>query len=205
MVETEQTSRGSTQPVVGAPRRSWTWRGAFGANSPSVRAGGVIAIAVALAVTLDRSIPLATGLVLALLVPAALVDIVDRRLPNRLVATAAMVGVIVAVPECAAGGIDGGSRDIVVGVLVGALAMAGPLFVMHLVSPRSMGFGDVKAAAVAGAALGLVDPVIALTALAVGSGLAAVAGLVSRRRTVPFGPGIVVGAILALAPVVVAS
>ena len=36
---------------------------------------------------------------------------------------------------------------------VGALAMSGPLLAMHLAVPASIGFGDVKLAAVAGAAV----------------------------------------------------
>ena len=68
----------------------------------------------------------------------------------------------------------------------------------HLVSPAGMGFGDVKAGAVAGAALGLIDPQLAVLALVLGLAAAASWGLVRRSRTVPFGPGLVAGALAAL-------
>ena len=61
-----------------------------------------------------------------------------------------------------------------------------------------MGFGDVKAGAVAGAALGLIDPQLAVLALVLGLAAAASWGLVRRSRTVPFGPGLVAGALAAL-------
>ncbi len=45
-----------------------------------------------------------------------------------------------------------------------ALAFAGPLLLLHLVSPAAMGFGDVKAGIVLGYALGLVHWHLALAA-----------------------------------------
>ena len=67
--------------------------------------------------------------------------------------------------------------------------LGGPLLLTHLVSPTGMGFGDVKAAAVLGAALGLIDPQVALLALVLGLASAAVWGLARRARSVAFGPG----------------
>ena len=94
---------------------------------------------------------IATGLALTVLTAAALVDAVDHRLPNGLVAMAALpVGVAIAIAAAA------GSLDVALGALAGAALLGVPLLITHLVSPVGMGFGDVKAGAVVGAAVGLV-------------------------------------------------
>ena len=124
-------------------------------------------------------------MVLVALLPAALVDLIDRRLPNRLVGAAGIVGLATLAAELLVTDLRVAPADL----LLGALGMAGPLLVTHLVRPAAMGFGDVKLAVVAGAAVGLVDPVLGLGALAVGSAAASLAGLARRRRTVAFGPG----------------
>ena len=72
---------------------------------------------------------------------------------------------------------------------------AGRCWLTHLVSPAGMGFGDVKAGAVAGAALGLIDPQLAVLALVARPG--------RRRRVGPrppvphraVRPGLVAGAL----------
>jgi prepilin signal peptidase PulO-like enzyme (type II secretory pathway) len=61
-----------------------------------------------------------------------------------------------------------------------------------------MGFGDVKAGAVLGAALGLIDVQLAVLALIVGLAGSAACALVRRRRTIALGPGLVAGAMVAL-------
>ena len=94
--------------------------------------------------------------------------------------------------------VSGRSVD-VSSVFLGAAVMAGPILVLHLVSPASMGFGDVKAAVVLGAAVGSVDWQLAVAALTVGAGLAAVIGVVGRMRTIPLGPFLVLGSAIALA------
>ncbi len=133
---------------------------------------------------------LATGASLVVLVPAALVDVIEHRLPNTLVGIAA-VPVIIAV--VASGG------GLLMPALIGAAVLGGPLLVTHLVSPMGMGFGDVKAGVVAGAALGLVDPQLALWALVLALGGAACWGLARRARNVALGPALLAGAIAALA------
>ena len=188
---TMQTSRSSaslTSPVA------WSWRGALDASTRRAATVAGCAAVVAIACALDARVPLATGLVLAALLPAALVDVIERRLPNRMIGSAAVIGVVAITIERLVVGVDIG----VSGAALGALAMSGPLLAMHLAVPASIGFGDVKLAAVAGAALGLVDPVAGLVALAIGSGLAAVMGVAGRRRTVAFGPGLLAGAIATL-------
>ncbi len=62
-----------------------------------------------------------------------------------------------------------------------------------------MGFGDVKAGAVLGAALGLLDVQLAVFALVLGLGAGAAWGLTRHARSIPLGPALVVGALAALA------
>ena len=153
-----------------------------------------VAVAVAaLASTAHAAVPLASGVGVAALVPAALVDRRWERLPDPLVAAAAALLVLVATLEARAGVVIE-VRDAALGVAV----LAGPLLVLHLLSPESMGFGDVKAGVVLGAALGLVDWQVALAALAVSTAVTAMVGVARRARTVPFGPGLVAGASVSL-------
>lgn len=176
-----------------APHPTWTVRSAVGASSPFARVVGAVTVAIALASASSTRVPLATALTVALLVAAALVDVIDRRLPNRMVAAALLGGTVVALVTV----LVGGDLDLR-GAAIGAVAFAGPLLAMHLVAPASMGFGDVKVACVLGAAVGLIHPVYGLVALTVGSFFGALAGLVARRRTVAFGPALVAGAVAAL-------
>jgi leader peptidase (prepilin peptidase)/N-methyltransferase len=157
------------------------------------RAGAVAVAVVALACTLHGGIPLASGVGVAALVPAALVDRRTARLPDPLVALAATLVVLVATLEARAGVVVE-----VRGALLGAAVLAGPLLALHLLSPDAMGFGDVKAGLVLGAALGLTDWQIALVALAIATAATAVVGLARRASAVPFGPGLVVGGAAAL-------
>jgi leader peptidase (prepilin peptidase)/N-methyltransferase len=135
----------------------------------------------------------ATGLSLCVLVAAALVDAVERRLPNALVGAAA-VPVVLALAIAWVSG----TTEVVSGALLGAALLGGPLLVTHLVSPAGMGFGDVKAGAVLGAALGLINAQIAVLGLMLGLLGSAVWALAGRRRSIAFGPGLVGGAVVAL-------
>jgi leader peptidase (prepilin peptidase)/N-methyltransferase len=174
--------------------RSGQARHACSRASTPVVLGATIAAVSVLLTALDREIPLAAPVTVAALVPAALVDVRAHRLPNRLVASAAVVGGV-----CVTAFVVTGAVFELGGMLGGAVMMSGPLLAMHLVAPRAMGFGDVKAAAVLGAALGLVAPLLALVALVIASAATATVGLALRRPTIPFGPGLVAGAIAALA------
>ena len=186
-------------PTVGAvdPGCSrWTARSAWGAGPRSARVASVltvVALAAGIALS-DVGIPSAVGI--AAMLPAALVDVVDRRLPDRLVLAA---GGWFAGATLVVSAFDGFSRppDLAAAAL-GAGMMAGPLLALHLVSPTSMGFGDVKAAVVLGCALGTVHPQLPLVGLLLACGATAVVGLLGRRRSLPFGPGLVAGSACAL-------
>lgn len=119
----------------------------------------------------------------------------ERRLPDLGIAAVAVLGVAAAVAAAATGrGLDGAASW-----GSGALAMAAPLLVIHLVAPGSMGFGDVKFAAVLGGLVGVVGvdtgdrfflAMVALTVAGVGATLDAA---VARRSAVAFGPWLFVG------------
>ena len=130
-----------------------------------------------------------SGLSLLVLVVAALVDAVEHRLPNVLVLGAALP-IVVAL-------LLAGSAELAQGAAAGAALVAGPLLVTHLVTPTGMGFGDVKAGAVLGAAMGLIDVELALLALVLGLGVAAAWGIGTRRRSIALGPALVAGALVA--------
>lgn len=160
------------------------------------RAATAVALAacVALVVAWWSPVVLATGLTVAVLTMAALVDAVEHRLPDAIVAVAAVpTGVAIAIALAA------GEPGVATGAAAGAALLAGPLLAVHLVSPAGMGFGDVKAGFVLGAAIGALDAQLAVLTLLLalaGSGGWAVA---HRRRSVALGPGLVAGALASLA------
>ena len=157
--------------------------------TPPTRSGGVAAALVAAVV----GTPAILGIALLAGVAAAVVDVRTRRLPDALVVLAGLP-VLVGVSVEAAHGSPGAAT----GAAVGALGFGGPLLVAHLVTPTAVGFGDIKLAGALGAAVGLVDPRLGVLALCVASGVTALIGAVRREPTVPFGPGLVVGAAGAL-------
>jgi leader peptidase (prepilin peptidase)/N-methyltransferase len=161
------------------------WR-RLGSNGRSAIVVAAVAIAVTTLVWLTVTpAALATGAALAALVAAAIVDVAERRLPNRLV-------ILAGVPVLAAAVVGPAAAAV-----IGAAAVAVPLVITHLVSPAGLGFGDVKAGTVLGGALGLLSPVLAPAALLVGLLGSAAWALAARRRSVPLGPGLVGGAIAA--------
>lgn len=156
--------------VGGATVATWWWLGAT-----SVAVAGALSLA------------------LVGLGAAAMVDLAERRLPNRLLLVAAAPVLVVTVAAVAVNG-----RSAAIGAVLGVGLCAGPLFAAHLVSPAGIGFGDVKAAAVLGGALGLGSPVVATAALLSSLLLAAVAALVGRQRDVPLGPWLIAGTAVAI-------
>jgi len=176
-------------PAVRATRTSWRALARTGAVALVAAVLTTVALA-AWWVPITARV-LGTAAALLVLLAAALVDAVEHRLPNRLVA-AALVPVVVTLGVAWSGA---GATD----VAVGASYVAVPLLLTHLVTPAGMGFGDVKAGAVLGAALGLVGPQLGLLALVVGLATGAAWGLTRRARSIPLGPPLVAGALAALA------
>ncbi|MEV5885138.1 A24 family peptidase [Streptomyces sp. NPDC052020] len=138
-----------------------------------------------------------------LLAPAgvllAAVDLRVRRLPDPLTlpfagAALVLLGLAALVPG------RGGAWTT---ALLGTLALGGGYFVLFLVNPAGMGFGDVKLALGAGAVLGWYGwPVLMLGALAglllgaLYGGALVVARRAGRGTAVPYGPFLIAGALL---------
>ena len=153
----------------------------------------VIALAVAASL---GTVPVAGSIGIAMLVPAAVVDIEERRLPDAWVGAGAVAVIVTLAVDSVVG--QPNDTELLAGVALGALAMTLPVLALHLVSPASMGFGDVKAAVVLGAAVGTADARLAAVALCLAAAGGAAVGLATRRRTIPFGPFLVVAAALVL-------
>jgi leader peptidase (prepilin peptidase)/N-methyltransferase len=142
---------------------------------------------------MDTRIVLGIALV-AVLVPVALVDIDRRLIPNRLLAPAAVLGVVLL------GALERGALPEHV---LAAAAAGGALLVAAVINPAGMGMGDVKLAALLGLFLGRPVGLALVVAVLGGAG----AGLLlvarhgvheARHATLPFGPFLAAGAVVAL-------
>ncbi|MDK1476607.1 A24 family peptidase [Streptomyces sp. 549] len=132
----------------------------------------------------------------------ALVDRAVHRLPDVLTLP---LGAVCAVLLGAAWALPGSVGDWPRALLAGLILAAG-YFVLFLISPRGMGFGDVKLALPVGVALGWYGWDVVLTGTFAGFVLGAGYGLwqvgrgrATRRTAMPFGPFMVAGALAALA------
>lgn len=124
---------------------------------------------------------------LTVLALAALIDATTRRIPNRLIVLGAVAVVVTALAT-------GTFRS----ALIGGIVTAAPLLAIYLVSPRLLGGGDVKLAAVTGAGLGVVSPTLGVIALTVAVIVLLVVSAVRRVSSLPMAPGFAVGALVAL-------
>jgi leader peptidase (prepilin peptidase) / N-methyltransferase len=123
-------------------------------------------------------------------------DLRERRIPTPLVAigtiAAAVVGAITS------------ARDETWAPLVhgaaGAVIVGAAFLVVHLVQPRSLGFGDVRLAALTGAltAYGTASITGAAAAAALSALVASIATLATGARSVPFGPYLLAGSAVAV-------
>lgn len=135
------------------------------------------------------------------LVTAAVVDLRTMLIPKRVV----WVGFGVGLATIAATAAWLGAADTIVNALIGAGAYFGFLFVMHMVSPNGMGFGDVRLALVLGLYLGWIDLRLPLFGLLIGNVVYLCYALPRRLsrgsddgRYSPFGPGLAMGTLLAV-------
>lgn len=137
----------------------------------------------------------ALGLVLiAVLVPTALIDFDHRIIPNRLLAPAALAALIIGAATAPA--------ELPEQLIAGAGA-GGFLLVFALAYPRGMGMGDVKLAAVLGLFLGRSVAVALLIGVLAGvmAGIAVMsrAGVAKGRKTaIAFGPFLALGGVVGL-------
>ena len=127
------------------------------------------------------------------LVVVSAIDIEHRILPDRIVLPAAAI-------VLAAGVALEPDRALELGL--SALAVSGFLFAALLAYPRGMGMGDVKLALLMGAALGksvaVAMAVGMLAALLVSIVILARHGAAGRKHTIPFGPFLALGSVVAL-------
>jgi leader peptidase (prepilin peptidase)/N-methyltransferase len=153
------------------------------------------ALCVGAVLTHESSVGIATSIVAVLLViPAALIDLEYRIIPNRLTALGAVLALLVGLAFDPAGEPER---------LIAAAAAGGFLLLAAVVYPGGMGMGDVKLAAVLGLLLGRTVAAAILIALLSG----VVVGVVviarkgqreGRKTAVPFGPFLALGALVAV-------
>jgi leader peptidase (prepilin peptidase)/N-methyltransferase len=156
----------------------------------------------ALAARFEDSWALPAYLVLAAaLVALSVIDLEHYILPNRIVYPLALA-MVVLLTIAAVG--DDDLDAIGRGLLAGVVAF-GIFFVLHLISPRSMGFGDVKLAFVLGLSLGWLGWGEVLLGLFLGFLYGAIIGIVliatrtrARTEALPFGPFLAAGALTAI-------
>jgi leader peptidase (prepilin peptidase)/N-methyltransferase len=137
----------------------------------------------------------------AALLALSVIDLEHYLLPNRIVFPLTVAGV--ALLGVAAG--VSGQGDDFVRALLGGVAAFGLLLLLHLVSPRGMGMGDVKLAFVLGLYLGWLGWGEVFLGLFLGFFLGAVIGVAlvaakvrSRKDHVPFGPFLAAGTLIAV-------
>ena len=136
----------------------------------------------------------------AVLVAVTAIDIELRLIPKRIVWAAFAAGVLLLGAEAA----RTGEPRRMVEALAGSLGAFVLLFVVHLISPRGMGFGDVRLAVVLGLFLGWLGPAhvglgVFLGFVAGGAaGVVALAAGRSRKSSLPFGPFLALGTFVAV-------
>ncbi|HEV3230335.1 MAG TPA: prepilin peptidase [Solirubrobacteraceae bacterium] len=138
---------------------------------------------------------IALGLVLvAVLIPAALIDLDHRIIPNKLLLPAAVAALVLGTV------LDPGHEP---ERLIAGAAAGGFLLVAAVAYPRGMGMGDVKLAAVLGLCLGRAVGPAMLIALVVGvlvgaTVIARKGASAGRKTAVPFGPMLGLGGLAGL-------
>jgi leader peptidase (prepilin peptidase) / N-methyltransferase len=191
--------------TLSAPDRAdltW-WRGQTASMNRvlAVAGGGVVAgLLAGLSAGFGALLP-AFVVLAAIAVPLAVIDIEHHRLPDRLVAAAAIAAAVLLTVAAAI------RHDWVNlrGAALGAVAVFAVLYLIAFVSPRAFGFGDVKVGAVLGAYLGWfgwLDVYYGVFAGFLLAGAVALAALGTRRATmktaIAFGPALLAGPLVVL-------
>jgi leader peptidase (prepilin peptidase)/N-methyltransferase len=172
------------------PTRAGTWERVAEAWLEAcqvVRRSFVAAVATSIAIGFlwptERIMAVCLAACGALLALAALVDAHEFRLPNRLLATTALLA--------AAGAALGGSDGALLGCALGGVVAGGAVAVVHV--RRGIGFGDVKMAGVVGMSLGSIELRAAPVAIAVAATAAAIFGATTGRQRLALGPALWLG------------
>lgn len=136
----------------------------------------------------------------SVLLAQSVIDLELYRLLDR-ITFPALAASTVLIPAVA---VAEGAPGAVVSAAVGGAGAFALLLLPALVSPKGMGFGDVKLAGLMGLYLGLVHPVLVLFALVIACLVGVVAGgvlFVARgreSRPFPFGPCLALGGVVAI-------
>jgi leader peptidase (prepilin peptidase)/N-methyltransferase len=133
-------------------------------------------------------------LLIAVLIPVAMIDLDSRIIPNRITLPAAIAAVVAGALTRPSGLPE---------QLIAGAAAAGFLLIFVIAYPRGMGMGDVKLAGVLGLFLGRSVGVAILSGTLIGALAGAVVmarvGVRAGRKTaVPFGPFLGAGGLIAL-------
>jgi leader peptidase (prepilin peptidase) / N-methyltransferase len=163
---------------------------------------GTGALWAATGVRFDDSAALPAFLLLgAALVALSVIDLRHFLLPNRIIYPVAAASIVL-LAVAAVVDDDAGAFGRALACAGGAFAV---FFVLHVISPRAMGFGDVRLAFLLGLDLGWLGVGEVVLGLLLGFLYGAVVGLVllatgarSRRDHIPFGPFLAAGALTAL-------
>lgn len=127
-------------------------------------------------------------LVTFLAAPLAVADLRYRRLPDALTVPAyPLLGLALVVTA-----LSGAGGGLAIRAVAGGLVFGGAHLLVHLLSRRSLGAGDVKLAGVLGAALAAVGWVALVVGAAVAAAVTVLLAVRSgwRRHGVPHGPGL---------------
>ena len=135
------------------------------------------------------------------LIALSLIDLDTFKLPRGIIYVTGAISVVLL---GAAAAIEGDTRGIVEALAGAAIAFA-VLFVIHVISPKGMGFGDVRLAALLGLFLGWMELPMVGVGLFLAFLLASVVGIAlmalrrkGRKDRVPFGPFLAAGTMLAI-------
>jgi leader peptidase (prepilin peptidase)/N-methyltransferase len=136
------------------------------------------------------------------LVALAFTDLDHMLLPKSIVYT---TGALVAASFLLAAAVTGQWHRLLIAVICGAVEFA-LLFTINFISPRALGFGDVRFGALLGFALGWLGWRYAFWGFLLANLLGALTGLVlialgrsGRKTPIPFGVFLSIGAVLAIA------
>ena len=135
----------------------------------------------------------------AALVAVSAIDLELYLIPNRILYPALGASIVLL---CIAAAIHGEVHHLADAAISMAIAFA-VFFAIHVISPRGLGFGDVRLSALLGLFLGWIGPPHVVVGLFLGFLLGAVvsvtliaSGLRGRKDKIPFGPFLAAGALL---------
>jgi leader peptidase (prepilin peptidase)/N-methyltransferase len=189
---------------------SRNWTGSFSKRTASIlliiTAGLLAGVGAFFGITVTA---LAYAVFVTVGVALSAIDLKHRILPNRIVLPATVVGLVVLAAAATVDGRELGNGHVaeqILRTILGGVALFGVYLVLALVSPNGMGMGDVKFAGFVGMFLAFDGWRTLLAGAAASFVLAALVGALlllvrraDRTSTIPFGPLMYLGAILALA------